>query len=81
MLFKYSKYPKAGKEFLRFMMEEEQYGAWLQGASATSASRSGLYYTTRSGGDPMPPCSQAPYCSSSIMKRRNSLPALGICCT
>ncbi|HET6281865.1 MAG TPA: substrate-binding domain-containing protein [Polyangia bacterium] len=31
MLFKYSKYPKAGKEFLRFMMEEEQYGAWLQG--------------------------------------------------
>jgi len=31
MLFKHSKYPKAAKEFLRFMMEEEQYGAWLQG--------------------------------------------------
>jgi multiple sugar transport system substrate-binding protein len=30
MIFKYSKYPKAAKEFLRFMMEEEQYGAWLQ---------------------------------------------------
>ena len=24
MIFKYSKYPKAAKEFLRFMMEEEQ---------------------------------------------------------
>jgi multiple sugar transport system substrate-binding protein len=30
MVFKYTKYPKAAKEFLRFMMEEEQYGAWLQ---------------------------------------------------
>ena len=30
MIFKYTKYPKAAKEFLRFMMEEEQYGAWLQ---------------------------------------------------
>src|SRR6266853_1084014 len=26
----YTKYPKAAKEFIRFMMEEEQYGAWLQ---------------------------------------------------
>jgi len=32
MIFKYTKYPNAAKEFLRFMMEEEQYGAWLQGA-------------------------------------------------
>lgn len=31
MIFKYTKYPKAAKEFLRFMMEEEQFGAWLQG--------------------------------------------------
>ncbi|MBA3478490.1 MAG: extracellular solute-binding protein, partial [Lautropia sp.] len=31
MVFKYTKYPKAAKEFLRFMMEEEQFGAWLQG--------------------------------------------------
>ena len=30
MIFKYTKYPKAAKEFIRFMMEEEQYGAWLQ---------------------------------------------------
>ena len=31
MIFKYTKYPQAAKEFLRFMMEEEQYGPWLQG--------------------------------------------------
>ena len=30
MIFKYTKYPKAAKEFLRFMMEKEQYDAWLQ---------------------------------------------------
>jgi len=30
MIFKYSKYPKAAKEFIRFMMEEEQYGPWMQ---------------------------------------------------
>src|SRR6266850_66159 len=30
MIFKYSKYPKAAKEFIRFMMEEEQYGKWMQ---------------------------------------------------
>jgi multiple sugar transport system substrate-binding protein len=30
MIFKYTKYPKAAKEFIRFMMEEEQFGAWLQ---------------------------------------------------
>ncbi len=29
MLFKHSKYPNAGKEFLRFMMEAEQYAPWL----------------------------------------------------
>ncbi len=30
MIFKYSKYPRAAKEFLRFMMEEEQFGPWMQ---------------------------------------------------
>lgn len=29
MIFKYSKYPKAAKEFLRFMMEEDQVSPWL----------------------------------------------------
>ena len=33
MLFKHSKYPNAAKEYLRFMMEAEQYGPWLQGSS------------------------------------------------
>jgi multiple sugar transport system substrate-binding protein len=32
MVFKHSKYPRAAKEFLRFMMEEEQYGKWMQAA-------------------------------------------------
>ena len=29
MIFKYSKYPKAAKEFLRFMMEPEQMDPWV----------------------------------------------------
>jgi multiple sugar transport system substrate-binding protein len=29
MIFKSSKYPNASKEYLRFMMEAEQYGPWL----------------------------------------------------
>ena len=29
MLFKHSKYQNAAKEYLRFMMEQEQYGPWL----------------------------------------------------
>jgi multiple sugar transport system substrate-binding protein len=32
MVFKYTKYPQAAKEFLRFMMEAEQFDPWLQGA-------------------------------------------------
>ena len=32
MVIKYTKYPKAAKEFLRFMMEEEQFDPWLQAA-------------------------------------------------
>ena len=30
MIFKYTKYPNAAKEFLRFMMEQEQYSAWMK---------------------------------------------------
>jgi multiple sugar transport system substrate-binding protein len=33
MIMKYTKYPQAAKEFLRFMMEQEQFDAWLQGAA------------------------------------------------
>ena len=29
MVFKHSKYPNAAKDYLRFMMESEQYGPWL----------------------------------------------------
>ena len=29
MIFRYTKYPKAAKEFLRFMMEEEQVSPWV----------------------------------------------------
>jgi len=29
MVFKHSKYPNAAKEFIRFMMEADQYGPWL----------------------------------------------------
>ncbi len=32
MVMKYTKYPQAAKEFLRFMMEQEQFDAWLTGA-------------------------------------------------
>ena len=31
MVMKYTKYPQAAKEFLRFMMEAEQFDPWLQG--------------------------------------------------
>ena len=33
MIMKYSKYPNAAKEFLRFMMEKEQFEPWLTGAA------------------------------------------------
>ncbi len=32
MVMKYTKYPQAAKEFLRFMMEREQFDPWLTGA-------------------------------------------------
>lgn len=31
MVFKHTKYPNAAKEYLRFMMEQEQYDKWLTG--------------------------------------------------
>ncbi|MFT3721602.1 ABC transporter substrate-binding protein [Pseudorhodoferax sp.] len=31
MIMKYTKFPNAAKEFLRFMMEKEQFDPWLQG--------------------------------------------------
>ncbi len=34
MIMKYTKYPNAAKEFLRFMMEQDQFGAWLTGSGA-----------------------------------------------
>jgi multiple sugar transport system substrate-binding protein len=32
MIFRHTKFPNAAKEFIRFMMEEEQYGPWMQAA-------------------------------------------------
>jgi multiple sugar transport system substrate-binding protein len=32
MIMKYTKYPQAAKEFLRFMMEQEQFESWINGA-------------------------------------------------
>jgi multiple sugar transport system substrate-binding protein len=32
MIMKYTKYPQAAKEYLRFMMEQEQFDPWLQAA-------------------------------------------------
>ncbi|HVL59621.1 MAG TPA: ABC transporter substrate-binding protein [Burkholderiaceae bacterium] len=30
MIFRHTKFPKAAKEFIRFMMEEEQFNPWMQ---------------------------------------------------
>src|SRR5665809_10959 len=30
MIFKHTEYPNASKEYLRFMMEQDQYGPWLE---------------------------------------------------
>src|SRR5206468_12968022 len=32
MIMKYTKYPQAAKEYLRFMMEQEQFDPWLTAA-------------------------------------------------
>ena len=37
MIMKYTKYPQASKEFLRFMMEKEQFDPWLTGAQAATS--------------------------------------------
>jgi len=31
MVFQHTKYPNAAKDYIRFMMEAEQYGPWLSG--------------------------------------------------
>jgi multiple sugar transport system substrate-binding protein len=49
MVFKHTKYPKAAKEFVRFMMEEEQFGPWMQAPAATSRSRCAPTRRTRCG--------------------------------
>ena len=49
MIFKYTKFPNAAKEYLRFMMEREQYVPWQEASigyvchplAATSRARSG----------------------------------------
>ena len=45
MIFKYTKYPKAAKEFIRFMMEEEQYGPWMQASIGYTAHPLSAYKT------------------------------------
>lgn len=47
MIFKYTKYPKAAKEFLRFMMEEEQYGPWMQASFGYTAQPLAAYEKNR----------------------------------
>ena len=46
MILKYTKYPKAAKEFLRFMMEKEQYEPWSPARRATSRRRCADYDKT-----------------------------------
>jgi len=43
VIFKYTKYPNAAKEYLRFMMEKEQYEAW-QKASACFVTQPLTFY-------------------------------------
>ena len=49
MIFTHTKYPNAAKEYLRFMMEEEQYLPWLTASSATGTTRSRPTTRRRSG--------------------------------
>jgi len=46
MVMKYTKYPQAAKEFLRFMMEKEQFEPWLTGAAAYVATPLAGYAST-----------------------------------
>ena len=47
MIMKYTKYPNAAKEFLRFMMEKEQFDPWLTGAGGYIAQPLRAYEATR----------------------------------
>ena len=46
MIMKYTKYPNAAKEFLRFMMEKEQFDPWLTGAGGYIAQPLRAYEST-----------------------------------
>ncbi len=46
MIMKYTKYPNAAKEFLRFMMEQEQFDPWLTGAGGYIAQPLAAYEKT-----------------------------------
>jgi multiple sugar transport system substrate-binding protein len=46
MIMKYTKYPHAAKEFLRFMMEKEQFDPWLTGAGGYIAQPLRAYEST-----------------------------------
>src|SRR3982751_3639092 len=47
MVMKYTKYPQAAKEFLRFMMEQEQFEPWLTGAQGYVATPLAGYASAR----------------------------------
>ena len=49
MIFRYTKYPKAAKEFLRFMMEDEQMNPWVQASIGYVAPALTAYEKNRSG--------------------------------
>ena len=46
MIMKYTKYPQAAKEFLRFMMEKEQFDPWLTAAGGYIAQPLRAYEST-----------------------------------
>ena len=50
MIMKYTKYPQAAKEFLRFMMEQEQFDPWLQAAGGYIAHAAGRLREERRSG-------------------------------
>ncbi len=49
MIFKYSKYPNAAKEYLRFMMEKEQYEPWQEASNGYVWQPLTAYEKSRSG--------------------------------
>ena len=52
MVMKYTKYPNAAKAFLAFMMEKDQFEAWLAGAAGLCGAAAGR---VRQGADLGPP--------------------------